>query len=41
MVGAPDQQLSMAQNWGEVDQVPMGVLNKIQYDAQGVPLPSG
>ena len=39
--GAPDQALSMAQNWKEVDQVPMDILNKIQYEAQGKAPPPG
>ena len=33
--GAPLQELSMAQNWKTYDQVPMDVLNAIQYLAQG------
>src|SRR5207244_13346068 len=33
--GAADQSLSMAQDWSTYDKVDMGILNKIQYEAQG------
>jgi hypothetical protein len=40
-VGAPDQALSQSQTWTPLDQVPMDVLNKIQYAAQGKVPPPG
>ena len=40
-VGAPDQALSESQTWTPLDQVPMDVLNKIQYAAQGKVPPPG
>jgi DNA-binding beta-propeller fold protein YncE len=39
--GAPEQQLSQAQNWTSYDKVPMDVLNGIQYLAQGKTPPPG
>jgi DNA-binding beta-propeller fold protein YncE len=39
--GAPEQQLSQAQNWKTYDNVPMDVLNRIQYLAQGKVPPPG
>jgi len=40
-VGAPDQALSQQQTWMPIDHVPMDVLNKIQYEAQGKVPPPG
>ena len=40
-VGAPDQSLSQQQTWMPIDRVPMEVLNKIQYEAQGKVPPPG
>ncbi|HEV3354531.1 MAG TPA: bifunctional YncE family protein/alkaline phosphatase family protein [Acidimicrobiales bacterium] len=40
-VGAPDQALSQQQTWMPIDRVPMDVLNKIQYEAQGKVPPPG
>jgi hypothetical protein len=39
--GAPDQALSQSQTWMPLDHVPMDVLNKIQYEAQGKIPPPG
>ena len=39
--GAPDQALSQSQTWMPLDHVPMDVLNKIQYEAQGRVPPPG
>ena len=40
-VGAPDQALSQQQTWMPIDRVPMDVLNKIQYEAEGKVPPPG
>jgi hypothetical protein len=39
--GAPDQALSQSQTWMPLDRVPMDVLNRIQYEAQGKVPPPG